>query len=156
MVCFSAEEPPISYAETAVKVLADRGSFVVAARLLKETDYVLLQLRWVAVKLPLPTDQSMLQKLAGKSISAVPPTVTLSTRETHFFNVHFKNMEPCSLSYRLTEKDSGEITPDGVYTAPAREGVFEVQITCSDLPMISTYAYAIVKKRDNEGEAERK
>ena len=63
-------------------------------------------------------------------------------------------MEPCTLTYELTEKNSGEITTDGVYTAPGREGVFEIRISCADMPLISTYAYAVVKKRDAEESAE--
>ena len=51
-------------------------------------------------------------------------------------------------TYELTEKNSGEITSDGIYTAPGREGVFEIRISCADNPMITTYAYAVVKKRD--------
>lgn len=151
---FGTDEPPISYVGTSVKVFNDRGSFIIAAKLLRETSFVLLMLRWVAVKFPSPADQSAYQRMAGKSISAVPPTVTLTTRESHYFNVRFKDMEPCTLTYMLTEKDSGEITSDGIYTAPAREGVFEILISCADMPLISTYAYAIVKKKENDSEAE--
>ena len=87
-----------------------------------------------------------------KSISAVQPTILLGTHESCYFNVRFRNMEPCGLTYELTDRDSGEITPDGVYTAPAREGVYEIRISCADMPLISTYAYAVVKKRDAEQE----
>lgn len=145
---FSQEQAPTVVAETAVKVMNDRGSFVVAARLLEDSTQVVLPLRWVAVSLPGSGEESKLQKLAGKSIAAVQPTVVLATRESHFFNVRFNNMEPCTLTYELTEKDSGEITSDGIYTAPGREGVFEIRISCAELPLISTYAYAVVKKRD--------
>ena len=134
--------------ETAVKVMNDRGSFVVAAKLLEDSNQVLLPLRWVAVSLPSGGEESKLEKMAGKSISAVQPTVVMGTRESHYFNVQFKNMEPCTLTYELTEKNSGEITTDGIYTAPGREGVFEIRISCADMPLIATYAYAVVKKRD--------
>lgn len=144
---FEKEEMPIIFAETAIKVQGDRGSFVVAARLTRETDNVLLVLRWVAFKLPAATDK-LEGKIKGKSIAAVPPTVVLGTRESKYFNVRFRNMEPCTLTYELTEKDSGEITSDGIYTAPAREGVYEIRITCAEEPLISTYAYAVVKKKD--------
>jgi hypothetical protein len=80
--------------------------------------------------------------------------VVLATRESHYFNVRFKNMEPCPLIYELTERDSGTITSDGVYTAPAREGVYEIRISCADMPLISTYAYAIVKKKEAEQPAD--
>lgn len=153
---FTREQAPVAAAQTAVKVMNDRGSFVVAARLLEDSTKVVLPLRWVAVMLPNAGEESKLQKLAGKSIAAVQPTVVMGTRENHFFNVRFNNMEPCTLSYTLVDKDSGEITADGIYTAPGREGVYEIRISCADQPLISTYAYAVVKRKDvkENGEAE--
>lgn len=145
---FADEEPPISFADTAVKVMNDRGSFVVAVQLTRDTAQTLIALRWVAIRLPVGEEQTKLQRLGGKSIAAVQPTVVLAARESHYFNVKFKNMEPCTLTYELTERDSGEITSDGIYTAPAKEGVYEIRISCADAPLISTYAYAVVKKRD--------
>lgn len=145
---FDQEKLPIQPAQTAVKVMNDRGSFVVAARLLRETSYVMLLLRWVAIKTPSEEDRSLLQRISDKSISPVQPTILLGTRESCYFNVRFRNMEPCGLTYELTDKDSGEITADGVYTAPAREGVYEIRISCADAPLICTYAYAIVKKKE--------
>ena len=56
-------------------------------------------------------------------------------------------------TYELTEKNSGEITSDGIYTAPGREGVFEIRISCAEYPLITTYAYAVVKKDSQEDEA---
>ena len=144
---FPQEQAPAVAAETAVKVMDDRGSFVVAARLTRDTTQVVLPLRWVAVLLP-GGEENKLQKLAGKSIAAMQPTVVMGTRESHYFNVRFNNMEPCTLTYELMERDSGEITPDGIYTAPGREGVYEIRISCAEQPLISTYAYAVVKKKN--------
>jgi hypothetical protein len=84
---------------------------------------------------------------SDKSISAVTPTVVLGTKETYFFQVKYNNMKPCSISYEMTEPASGEIRSDGIYTAPSREGVYEIRIFCTDQPTICTYAYAIVKKK---------
>ncbi len=149
---FSEPELPITRASTGVKVLGERGSFIVAARLEQDAGQAVMVLRWVAIKLPAGEESSKLQRLAGKSIAAEQPTVVLATRESHFFNVRFKNMEPCTLSYELTEPDSGEITADGIYTAPGKEGVYEIRISCADMPLVSTYAYAVVKKRTAEQE----
>ena len=106
----------------------------------------------MAYKIPAAGDK-LESDIKGKRISAMPPTIVMGTRDSHYFNVRFHNMEPCTLTYTLTEKGSGEITTDGVYTAPAREGVYEIRIACTDDPMISTYAYAVVKK-NNESAAE--
>ncbi|MBR1629956.1 MAG: hypothetical protein IJ679_11945, partial [Lachnospiraceae bacterium] len=57
---------------------------------------------------------------------------------------------PVSVSYDLTESGSGDISPDGVYTAPSKPGVYEIRIMCTDMPQICTYAYAIVEKKGME------
>ncbi|MDR3363418.1 MAG: hypothetical protein LBS91_00480 [Clostridiales Family XIII bacterium] len=146
------KEVPVPHADLAVRVLCDRGSFFVAARLTKNTNYVVLLLRWVAVKFPVGEDRSIRTQLSGDaSISPVQPTILVAPNESCFVDVRFKNMEACALAYELTEKNSGSITPDGIYTAPNKEGVNEVRITCADNIFISTFAYVVVKKKDKEG-----
>jgi len=139
-----AEAPLV---ETAVKVLNDKGSFVVAAQLKEDVDYLVLTYRWVAVRFPAGNDLGLDMDYTGKAIIPETPTVVLETRESHFFGVRFENMDSCSLRYELTEEGTGEITPEGIYTAPAKEGVYEIRIYCADMPVICAYAYAIVKKQ---------
>lgn len=134
-------------AETAVKVLNDKGSFVVAVKLLQNVDYLVLSYRWVAIKFPAGNDLGLPEDLEGKSIAAETPTVVMGTKESHYFSVKYNNMDSCSLVYELTEPGSGEISSDGIYTSPAKEGVYEILIYCADYPSICTYAYAIVKKK---------
>ena len=69
--------------------------------------------------------------------------------ESHYFGVRFHDMDgsQAALSYELTAEGSGTISPDGIYTAPSKEGVFEIRISLVDNPMICTYAYAIVRKK---------
>ena len=152
---FRDEAKSVTCARTAVRVNCNRGSFMVAAQLEQDPAYVVILLRWVAFRLPAGEEGGMLNRLAGRSISPERPSVILDTRESCFFNVKFKNMEPCTLSYDLTEPNSGDITPDGIYTAPGKEGVYEIRISCADMPMISTYAYAIVKKKAMPGGGEK-
>ncbi|MBQ8971237.1 MAG: hypothetical protein IJ073_08020, partial [Lachnospiraceae bacterium] len=70
-----------------------------------------------------------------------------AAKESHFFGVRFNNMKKCSITYELTAPGSGEISSDGIYTAPSKDGVYEIRIYCTDMPVICTYAYAIVKKK---------
>ncbi|MDR1605347.1 MAG: hypothetical protein LBS10_11295 [Gracilibacteraceae bacterium] len=143
---FAGESPQIAFARTAVKVYPERGSFVIAAALTRPTNFAVIVLRWAAIRLPFGDDKLLPRRTADMSIAALTPTVVMGMRETHFFAVAFKNLEPCTLTYELTERNSGQITADGVYTSPAREGVYEIRIFCTDIPTISTYAYAVVKK----------
>lgn len=144
---FAKEQRTVVDAETAVRVLNDKGSFVVGARLLKNVDYLVLTYRWVAIRFPAGNDLGLREDYAGKSISPETPTIKMGTKENHYFGVRFNNMEPVSITYELTETNSGEITSDGIYTAPAKPGVYEIRIYCTDIPVICTYAYAIVEKK---------
>ena len=133
--------------EKAVKVLNDKGSFVAAISFTEETDCLMLSYRWVAVKFANNDISEVEERVENKWIEAETPTVVLGTKESYYFGVKFHEMEKCSISYQVTEEDGGEISMDGVYTAPNKEGVFEIMITCMEYPQICTYAYAIVKKK---------
>lgn len=138
-------------AETAVKVLGDKGSFIVAVRLMQDVDYLLLTYRWIAIRVSGEEPEELPDTVENdRGISAVTPTVVLGTKETYYFQVKYNNMKPCSVSYEMTEPGSGEVTADGIYTAPAKEGVYEIRIYCTDRPLMCTYAYAIVKKKTSE------
>jgi hypothetical protein len=131
--------------QTAVEVYDNRGSFRVAVKLLGEQKSIVVMLSWIAIKV-MPIEEKLREIKDNQSIAPETPTVRMSTRESFYFNVIFENMKPMRVSYELTESGSGEITPDGIYTAPNEEGVYEIHIYCTDLPEISTYAYAIVSK----------
>lgn len=141
-------------AETAVKVLNDKGSFVVALRLLQDVKQLVLTYRWVAIRYAGEDLKEELIGNANQSIAAVTPTIVVGAKESYFFQIKYNNMKPCSVAYELTEPGSGEITADGIYTAPAKEGVYEIRIYCTDKPLICTYAYAIVKKKVTEEQPE--
>ena len=144
---FSYQNQRLADVETAVKVLNEKGSFVVAARLLRNVEYLVLSFRWVAIRFPSGDDIELTEDYYDKSISVDTPTVIMGTKESHFFGVRFNNMKTASVTYELTSPGSGEISSDGIYTAPSKEGVYEIRIYCTDMPVICTYAYAIVRKK---------
>lgn len=133
--------------ESAVKVLNDKGSFIVGLKLKAGIDMIVLTYRWVAVRCDRERFEDEMETGGSQSISVVTPTVILGTRERYFFQVEYHHMKPCSVTYVLTDHDSGEISTDGIYTAPSVEGVYEIRIYCTDRPGIHTYAYAIVKRK---------
>lgn len=138
---------PKAAAESAVKVYNDKGSFVVGLRLKANIDMILLTYRWVAVRCDSDRSVDEMETDSAQSISVVTPTVILGVRESYFFQVEYHNMKACSVTYALTDYDGGEISSDGIYTAPSKEGVYEIRIYCTDRPAIHTYAYAIVKRK---------
>lgn len=134
-------------AESAVKVRNDKGSFVVGVKLKANIDMIVLTYRWVAIRCDRERSAEEIGTDSSQGIGVVTPTVILGAGERYFFEVEYLNMKPCCVTYALTEHDSGEISADGIYTAPSKEGVYEIRIYCTDRPAIHTYAYAIVKKK---------
>lgn len=132
--------------QTAVKVFHEKGSFQIAAKLLGEQKSIVLLVNWVAVKFASLQENDGYEDMENMRIVPVTPTVRIKAKESYFFDVQFEHMKPCALGYELTENGSGEVTDAGVYTAPSKEGVYEIHIYCTDKPRISTYAYAIVSK----------
>jgi len=131
--------------ECAVKILKDKGSFIGGVRFLKNYDKMMLRCRWSAIQISGDSGNGRFE--AGSCIAPEKPTIQLAPGDTCFFPVKFINMEPCRLCYELSETGSGEISEDGVYTAPDKEGVFEIHIFCAGNPFICTYAYALVKSK---------
>lgn len=135
--------------ETAVKVYNDKGSFQIAARLTGAQKSIVLLVHWVAVKFN-NEETELEEEYADKRIVPKTSAVKLAPKESHCFQVEFEHMNNSRLTYELTESESGEITQDGIYTAPDKTGVYEIHIYCTDMPEISTYVYAVVKKADAE------
>lgn len=127
---------------TAVKVFKSKGSFQVAAMLTGEQNTIVLELQWIAVRLP---DDSQEEETQGH-MQIVPQvsTIRLSPGEKCYFAVEFRNMEPCSLQYELMDPDGGEIGPDGIYIAPGKSGIYEIRISCREYRRVCTYVYAVV------------
>ncbi len=137
--------------ETAVKVYNDKGSFQIAARLTGAQKSIVLLVHWVAVKFQ-GDEVELEEEYADKRIVPKNSAIKLMPGESYCVQVEFEHMTSSRLTYELTESDSGEITQDGVYTAPERAGVYEIRIYCTDMPEISTYVYAVVKKVENDNE----
>jgi len=144
---FAENGKKIPKTEKAVKVLNDKGSFIAAISFAEDTECLMLSYRWVAVKFANNDTLDVEQDNEKQWIEAETPTVVLGTRENYYFGVKFNDMDKCSIGYEVSEEDGGQITVDGVYTAPNKDGVFEIKIYCIDRPYICTYAYAIVKKK---------
>lgn len=127
---------------TAVKVFYEKGSFQVAVRVSGEQNDIILPLQWAAVRMA-GHGEGQMEDISAMSITLENSTVYLRPREKYYLEVQFHNMAPCTLLYEPTDGE-GSVSPDGTYTAPAKEGVYEVRISCRDYPKICTYVYAVV------------
>ena len=143
---FTRQDPTATDVTTAVKVWTQRGCFQVAVRLNGKQNTVLLSMHWIAWKYPESSENEFVGPDKQRFISPEEMTVNLKPGEKHFFAVSFHNMKPCSLRYELTEEHTGMLDEDGTYKAPQKPGVYEIKISCDELPEIYTYTYAVVSR----------
>ena len=136
-----------SQVSTAVRVFHDKGSFQVAARLEGEPQSIVLLINWVAMRFDSGGGENRLTAdLSEMSITARTPAVRLRPGKSCYIDVLFQRMDPCRLVYELTESGSGQLTQEGIYTAPAACGLYEIHVYCADFPRVDTYVYAIVER----------
>lgn len=135
---------------SAVQVLCEKGTFIVGLRFSQAISAISVKIRWFAFKQPEVAFIENNSNSKDKSIFVKQDTVRLIPNEIHFFEVGFKNMNPTPLCYEIIDVNGGQIDDNGCYTAPGKEGVYEIKISCINEPSIYTFAYAIVVKKDAE------
>ena len=139
---------------TAVKVLPERGTFIVGLRLAEETGLISLRIRWFAFRAG-ELDKQFRPSRAGEPMLLVnPDTIVLQPKTTAHISPVFINMPSEACTFTVTDPEGGSIDNNGTYTAPAREGVYEIRVEAMSDPTVFTYAFAIVsqKKKETSGE----
>lgn len=135
---------------TAVKVLPERGTFVVGVRLDDASGILSLRIRWFAFKLGEIDRQLKPTQEGDRMILVNPDTIVLPPKGTAHISPVFINMpnEPCN--YRVLEPEGGTVDQNGLYTAPSKEGAYEIRIEVANDPAVYTHVFAIVtqKKKD--------
>lgn len=134
----------------AVKLLPSRGTFIVGVRPKEKLGRIGIRIRWYAFK-PEDLEQRVYNTKEQKGCLMVQPdTIVLPPKGTVHINPVFINMPEEALVYTLLDPEGGKIDNNGMYSAPAQEGVYEIKVSVLGKPEIYTHAFAIVSQRKNE------
>ena len=143
------EQEKIYQVDSAVKILPDRGTFIVGVRPRVKTGKISLRIRWYAFK-PEDLQQKVMKKEQAGCIMIQPDTIVVQPKGTAHINPVFINMPKEALSYTLLDSEGGKIENNGTYTAPAQEGVYEVKVACISNPDIFAQAFVVVSQKKEE------
>lgn len=135
--------------DSAVKILPDRGTFIIGVRPKIKTGKISIRLRWYAFKAE-DLQQKVQKKEQNGCIMIQPDTIVLQPKETVHIHPVFINMPEEALNYSLLDVEGGKIENNGMYTAPAQEGVYEIRVSSISNPEIFTQAFAIVTQKKDE------
>ncbi|MCL2056096.1 MAG: hypothetical protein FWH02_02625 [Oscillospiraceae bacterium] len=144
------EDERIYNVSTAVKILPERGTFVVGLLPREASGLISLRIRWFAVRMTEVSKQISAAHDGEKYILINPDTIVVPPKGTAHISPVFINMPTEACSFKLVDAEGGSIDNNGVYTAPAKEGVYEIRVEAVSDPSIYTHAFAIVtqKKKD--------
>ena len=136
--------------DQAVKILPDRGTFIVGVRPRVKMGRIGLRIRWYAFK-PEDLEQRVYDRSEQKGcIMIQPDTIVLPPKGSVHINPVFINMPEEALTYTLLDPEGGKIDNTGLYTAPAQEGVYEIKAAALSDPEIFTHAFIIVSQKKTE------
>lgn len=136
--------------DQAIKILPERGTFIVGIRPKSKLGKIGIRIRWYAFK-PEDLEQRVYRRREQKGcIMVQPDTIVLAPKGSAHIQPVFINMPEEALSYTLLDPEGGKVDNNGVYTAPAQEGVYEIRIEAVSSPEIFTHAFVIVSQKNGE------
>ncbi|MEF9864985.1 MAG: hypothetical protein RR576_02825 [Oscillospiraceae bacterium] len=133
---------------TAVKILPERGTFIVGIRLGDTSGPISLRVRWYAIRLGEINKKLKQSQNGGERMMLVnPDTIVIQPKATAHITPVFVNMPTEACTYKLMDTESGTIDQNGLYTAPSREGVYEIRIEAISDATVYCHAFAIVTQK---------
>ena len=125
--------------ETAAKLDAETGNFVIGIRLLENTTKNKVKIFWTAVRKKENEDE-----MHNRRIFIQPSIADLSVMQTCYFTAVFENINDKRVIWSVKEANGGTINSNGMYTAPNTPGIYEISAQSEAYPEVRTSIYAIV------------
>lgn len=134
----------------AVKILPERGTFVVAVLPRELSGLISLRIRWFATRCNEVNKQIRGGNDGEKCILINPDTIVVAPKGSTHISPVFINMPSEACSYQVMDPEGGSVDNNGIYTAPAKEGVYEVKVEAISDPRIYAHAFIIVTQKKKE------
>jgi len=125
-----------------VRLHPEKGTFELAVRLKGELRQTSLRLRWFAWR----TEEQTARQLPAGTLLRLEPDVARAApgAAVNFVPVFEQGVGvPCD--FLIPDKQSGLITPNGIYTAPQKDGLYQVCAQIKGRPETRVNAFVIVR-----------
>lgn len=133
-----------------VRLHPDKGTFELALRLRGELRQSSLQLRWFAWR-PEGGEGAVSAERMGTLLRLEPDLVRVKPGETVHFTPIFSAGAAAPCDFFTEGRQSGAVTRDGLYTAPEREGLFQIRARIRGRPEERAHGFVIVSGEDADG-----
>lgn len=125
-----------------VRVHPEKGTFELAVRLKGELRQSTLRLRWFAWR---PGEDAGPGVQAGTLLRLEPDIAHIAPGGMIDFVPVFAKGTGMPCDFIVQDKHSGTITPNGIYTAPKKEGLYQICAQIRDMPETRVSAFVIVR-----------
>ncbi len=130
-----------------VRIHPEKGTFELAVRLKGELRQTSLRLRWFAWR----TEEHTAHKLSAGALLRLEPDVAhAAPGETVNFVPVFERGVGAPCDFLIPDRQSGLITPNGIYTAPQKEGLYQICAQIKNMPETRVCAFVIVRTQVEE------
>lgn len=130
-----------------VRVHPEKGTFELAVRLKGELRQSALRLRWFAWR---AGEEAGPGARAGTLLRLEPDVAHIAPGEVIDFVPVFAQGTGMPCDFMVLDKRSGTITPNGIYTAPRKEGLYQICAQIRDMPETRASAFVIVRTPGEE------
>ncbi|MDR1364865.1 MAG: hypothetical protein LBJ32_04490 [Oscillospiraceae bacterium] len=131
--------------QIAVAVDYEKGTFRIGARLKSKTLDQTIDIRWWAFR-PIQSTQEKENLVIDETVKIIikPNTARVKPLDQIRFEASVEGFNDQRIRWEIVEKNTGSIDSNGLYTAPATEGVYEIKAHSVEMPELSTSAYVVV------------
>ncbi len=133
-------------ANVAAIVNPEKGTMKLGVKLLDKTEQTSIKVRWWAFKPSNNRVDEDVEVLLDDSIKVVisPPTAQVEPMGQFRFSAEIEGASSQEIRWFMAEEGSGTIDNNGLYTAPSKEGVYEVRAQSVKYERKSASAYIVV------------
>lgn len=144
---FNSEEFSISapIAQIGAVVNPDKGTMRLGAKLLEKTSEQSIDIRWWAFKSgksDAPEKEIVIDD--NVKVTITPNTTRIEPLGQVRFSAHIEGSSSQEVRWMVTESGAGKIDDNGLYTAPSKEGVYEIKAQSVKFESKTDSAYVVV------------
>lgn len=131
--------------EIASLVNTSKGTLRLGVRLEEKTNVQFVKVRWWAFK-PLETNKLRDNLVITDDLKVIvsPDSVTVKPLGQVRFSAKIVGTEDQKISWALGKDNPGKIDSNGLFTAPAKEGIYEIQARSVSFEKLYATAYVVV------------
>ena len=144
-------DAPLPKMQLGAMINVERGTMRIALRLEGRTDYQSVPVRWWVFRSSIDLRDSEELLLSDHvRVSIAPSTVIVSPRESVRLTATVSGSASQEVAWSVVDAGGGQIDINGLYTAPAKEGAYEIVAESVKFPDKRATAYIVVRAGDSE------